>query len=228
MRNHARPRGQGDLRLGCTKPLPPELWSGLEGRGYFSANPQNYPNGCYVAEVEIEPDTGEVTLAAVSGVDDVGTMINPLILEGQMHGGIAQAAGQALKERIVHSDDGQLLSGSFTDYAMPQARDFPRFRLGFRPVPTRTNPLGVKGGAETGTIGLPPAIAGAIVDALRPLGVTDITLPATAQTVWLALRDARERHAARPPGTQFQPPAAADGRRGDGDATPEPTDNSDA
>ena len=213
---------------GAPKPLPAELWSGLEGRGYFSANPQNYPNGCYIAEVEIEPETGEVTLAAVSGIDDVGTMINPLILEGQMHGGIAQAAGQALKERVVHGDDGQLLSGSFTDYAMPQAQDFPRFKLGFRPVPTATNPLGVKGGAETGTIGLPPAIAGAIVDALRPLGVSDITLPATAQTVWLAMRDARERHAARPPGTRFEPHAHGDGRRSDGDATPEPTDNSDA
>lgn len=214
---------------GAPKPLPPELWSGLEGRGYFTANPQNYPNGCYIAEVEIEPETGQVTLAAVSGIDDVGTMINPLILEGQIHGGIAQAAGQALKERIVYSDDGQLLTASFTDYAMPQAQDFPRFRLGFRPVPTKTNPLGVKGGAETGTIGLPPAIAGAVVDALRPLGVTDITLPATAHTVWQAIRDARERHAARPSGTQFQPhPHDEAHPQSDGDTTPKPTDNSDA
>jgi carbon-monoxide dehydrogenase large subunit len=211
------------------KPLPPELWSGLEGRGYFSATPQNYPNGCYIAEVEVEPDTGHVTLAAVSGIDDVGTIINPLILEGQIHGGIAQAAGQALKECVVHGDDGQLLTGSFTDYAMPQAQDFPRFKLGFRPVPTRTNPLGVKGGAETGTIGLPPAITGAIVDALRPLGVTDVSLPATAQTVWQAIRDARERRAARKVGTDFQPYLHAIPRpQSDGDATPRATDSAEA
>ena len=211
------------------KRLPPELWSGLEGRGYFSASPQNYPNGCYVAEVEIEPETGQVTLAAVSGVDDVGVVINPLILEGQIHGGIAQATGQALKERVVHSDDGQLLTGSFTDYAMPQAQDFPRFKLAFRPVPTGTNPLGVKGGAETGTIGLPPAIAGAVVDALRPLGVTDISLPATAQTVWQAIRDAQERRAARTQGSDFQPylHAAVQPPSG-GETTPRPTDDAEA
>lgn len=214
---------------GAPKPLPPELWSGLEGRGYFSAQPQNYPNGCYVAEVEVEPDTGAVKLVAVAGVDDVGTMINPLILEGQIHGGIAQAAGQALKEQVIHGDDGQLLSGSFTDYAMPQADDFPRFRLGFRPVPTKTNPLGVKGGAETGTIGVPPAIAGAIVDALRPLGVRDISLPATAFKVWTAIHDAQRHHRSQPPDTRFrtypsEPPPGPD----DGDATPAASDNADA
>ena len=176
---------------GAPRPLPPELWNGLEGRGYFSAQPQNYPNGCYVAEVEIDPATGEVTLAAVAGVDDVGTVVNPLLLEGQIHGGVAQAVGQALKERVVHGEDGQLLTGSFTDYAMPQAHDLPPLKLRFRPVPTRTNPLGVKGGAETGTIGLPPAIAAAVVDALRPLGVTDIELPATAHAVWQAIEQAR-------------------------------------
>lgn len=214
---------------GAPKPLPPELWSGLEARGYFSAQPQNYPNGCYVAEVEIDPEIGEVKLVAVTGVDDVGTVVNPLILEGQIHGGAAQAAGQALKEQIVHSEDGQLLTGSFTDYAMPQAQDFPRFRLAFRPVPTKTNPLGVKGGGEAGTVGLPPAIAGAIVDALRPLGVTDISLPATASKVWTAIQQARERHQGQPPGTRFEthpndPPPGSD----DGDANPNPTDNADA
>ncbi|MGE0315415.1 MAG: xanthine dehydrogenase family protein molybdopterin-binding subunit [Lautropia sp.] len=182
---------------GAPKPLPADLWNGLEGQGHFSAQPQNYPNGCYVAEVEVDPETGEVRLVAIAGVDDVGTMINPLLLEGQIHGGVAQAVGQALKEKIVHGDDGQLLTGSFTDYAMPQAHDLPRMRLGFRPVPTRTNPLGVKGGAETGTIGLPPAIAAAVVDALRPLGVRDIGLPATAHTVWQAIETARARGAGR-------------------------------
>jgi carbon-monoxide dehydrogenase large subunit len=173
------------------RPLPAELWSGLEGVGYFTANPQNYPNGCYIAEVEVDPDTGDVRLAEVTAVDDVGNVINPLLLEGQIHGGIAQAAGQVLKEAVVHAADGQLLTGSFTDYAIPHAADFPRFRLALRPVPTRTNPLGVKGGAETGTVGLPPAIVGAIVDALRPLGVRDITCPATPLRVWQAIQEAR-------------------------------------
>jgi carbon-monoxide dehydrogenase large subunit len=177
---------------GAPKPLPAELWSGLEGVGHFTANPQNYPNGCYVAEVEVDPETGEVKLAAVTAVDDVGNVINPLLLEGQIHGGIAQAAGQVLKEGVVHAPDGQLLTGSFTDYAMPQAADFPRFRMALRPVPTRTNPLGVKGGAETGTVGLPPAIVAAIVDALRPLGVRDIACPATPLTVWNAIQEARK------------------------------------
>ncbi len=125
---------------GAPKPLPPELWSGLEGRGYYSAQPQNYPNGCYVVEVEVDPDTGRVTLAAVAGCDDVGTVINPLLLEGQLHGAIAQAAGQALKERVVHGDDGQLLTGSFTDYALPQAHDFPRFKLSYRSLADEDEP----------------------------------------------------------------------------------------
>jgi len=112
---------------------------------------------------------------------------------------------------------------------MPQAQDFPRFKLAFRPVPTGTNPLGVKGGAETGTIGLPPAIARAVVDALRPLGVTDISLPATAQTVWQAIRDAQERRAARTQGSDFQPylHAAVQPPSG-GETTPRPTDDAEA
>ena len=173
------------------RPLPPELRSGLEGCGYFTADPQNYPNGCYLAEVEVDPDTGQVELAAVSAVDDVGVVINPLILEGQVHGGIAQAAGQVLKEAVIFDENGQLLTGSFLDYAMPLAADFPGFRLGSRPVPTSTNPLGVKGGAETGTVGLPPAIVAAVVDALRPLGVRDIDPPITPFAVWKAIADAK-------------------------------------
>lgn len=184
---------------GAPKPLPAALWNGLEGVGHFSATPQNYPNGCYIAEVEVDPDTGEVALVDVTAVDDVGHAINPLLLEGQIHGGIAQAAGQVLKEAVLHGDDGQLLTGSFTDYAMPRAADFPRFRLALRPVPTKTNPLGVKGGAETGTVGLPPAIVSAIVDALRPLGVTDIAAPCTPLAVWQAVQAAQARRASGTP-----------------------------
>lgn len=184
---------------GGPKALPAELWSGLEGTGHFSATPQNYPNGCYVAEVEIDPETGITTLAQVTAVDDVGTVVNPLLLEGQIHGGIAQATGQALKERIIYDADGQLVTGSFIDYAIPHAKDFPRFRLDLRPVPTNTNPLGVKGGAETGTVGLPPAIIAAAVDALKPYGVRDLQAPVTAMAVWSAIEDVARAPAKQPP-----------------------------
>jgi carbon-monoxide dehydrogenase large subunit len=173
---------------GAPKPLPADLWSGLEGIGYFTANPQNYPNGCYICEVEVDPETGDVALARITAVDDVGKVINPLILEGQVHGGIAQGAGQALKEQIIHAPDGQLLTGAFTDYAMPKASDFCRFDLGMRPVPTATNPLGVKGGAETGTVGMPPAIVAAVIDALRPYGVRHLDMPLTPPKVWQAMQ----------------------------------------
>lgn len=183
---------------GVAKPIPADLRNGLEGVGYFSAEPQNYPNGCYIAEVEIDPATGEVTVDRLAGVDDVGTVINPLLLEGQVIGGAVQGLGQALKEAVVHDASGQVLSGSFTDYAMPRAADVPRMQLDTRAVPTATNPLGVKGGAETGTIGLPPAIVGAVIDALRPFGVTDMAMPATPARIWAALDAARQARTAAP------------------------------
>ena len=177
---------------GVPKSLPADMRNGLEGVGYFTAEPQNYPNGCYVAEVEIDPATGDVTVDRLSGIDDVGVVVNPLLLEGQVIGGAVQALGQALKEAVVHDASGQVLSGSFTDYAMPRAADVPRMRLDTRAVPTLTNPLGVKGGAETGTIGLPPAIIGAVVDALRPYGIRDIAMPATPARIWAAIETARK------------------------------------
>lgn len=172
--------------------LPAEVASGLEGVGYWTANPQNYPNGCYVVEVEVDPDTGVVCLDRVCAVDDFGVVINPLLLEGQIHGSIAQGVGQALNEQVVYDADGQLLTGSFMDYAMPRADDLPRsIALDTRNVPTKGNLLGVKGGAETGTVGAPPAVISAIVDALRPLGVTDIQMPATPHRVWKAIHEAK-------------------------------------
>lgn len=184
-------KGSASYNGGPPQAIPADLWSGLEGVGHFSANPQNYPNGCYVAEVEIDPETGEIRLDRIAGVDDVGTVINPLLLEGQVIGGCAQAVGQALMEAVIHDPEGQVLTGAFTDYAMPHADAFPRMALGTRPVPTRTNPLGVKGGAETGTIGLPPAIVSAVVDALRPFGVRDLPMPLTPMRVWAAMDGAR-------------------------------------
>ena len=171
--------------------LPADLAAGLEGRGYFSATAQNYPNGCYIVEVEVDPETGVVRMDRMVGVDDVGRTLNPLLLDGQVHGSIAQGAGQALLEAVIHDDSGQLLTGSFTDYAMPRADDFPAMNVSTRNVPTATNPLGVKGGAETGTVGVPHAIIAAIVDALAPLGVRTIAMPATSAGVWAAIQAAR-------------------------------------
>ncbi len=175
--------------------LPAELASGLEGVGYWTASPQNYPNGCHIVEVEVDPDTGTVRLDRVTALDDFGVVMNPLLLEGQVHGAIAQGVGQALMEQVLHDAAGQLVTGSFMDYAMPRADDFPSFTLGTRNVPTKGNVLGVKGGAETGTVGIPPAVISAIVDALRPLGVSDVPMPATPERVWRAIETARSAEA---------------------------------
>ena len=164
----------------------------LQAVGYFITTRQNYPNGCHVAEVEIDPELGRVQLDRYLAVDDIGTVINPLLADGQIQGGIAQGAGQALIERVVYDDDGQLLTGSFADYAMPRADDLPPIRTAFHAVPTDTNPLGVTGVGETGAVGAPPAIVQAITDALAPLGVHDIEMPATPSRIWQAIRDARE------------------------------------
>jgi len=175
--------------------LPPQFDVGLEASGTFAAEPPNYPNGCHVCEVEIDPDTGAVMLARYAAVDDVGRIMNHLLCEGQIHGGVAQGAGQALMERVVFDGSGQLLTGSFQDYAMPRADDLPELRSELTEVPARTNPLGVKGAGEAGATGAPPAVIGAILDALRPLGIDHIDMPATPARVWAAMQ-AREAKAA--------------------------------
>ena len=167
--------------------LPPQFDVGLEASGSFAAEPPNYPNGCHVCEVEIDPETGSVTLARYAAVDDVGKIMNKLLCEGQIHGGVAQGAGQALMEAIVFDSAGQLVTGSFQDYAMPRAEDFPELVSELTEVPARTNPLGVKGAGEAGATGAPPAIISAILDALKPLGIDHIDMPATASRVWAAI-----------------------------------------
>jgi aerobic carbon-monoxide dehydrogenase large subunit len=167
--------------------LPPQFDVGLEGSGTFAAEPPNYPNGCHVCEVEIDPETGLVTLARYVAVDDVGKVINHLLCEGQIHGGVAQGVGQALMEAIAFDAGGQLLTGSFQDYAMPRADDFPALVSELAEVPARTNPLGVKGAGEAGATGAPPAVISAILDALRPFGVEHIDMPATPNRVWTAI-----------------------------------------
>ncbi len=151
-----------------------------------------FPNGCHVAEVEIDPETGEVTLDRYTAVDDYGTLINPLLTIGQVQGGVAQGIGQALTERTVYDpDSGQLLSGSFLDYQIPRAIDLPDLNITLTGIPTKANPLGVKGSGQAGAIAAPQTIISAILDALAPLGVTHIDMPATPERVWRAIREAR-------------------------------------
>src|SRR5882762_11809832 len=148
-----------------------------------------FPNGAHVVEVEIDRDTGQVTLARYTAVDDYGVLVNPMIAAGQAHGAIAQGVGQALLEHAVYDPgSGQLIAGSFMDYAMPRADDLPSFDLGFNGTRCTTNPLGVKGCGEAGAVAAFPAVTSAILDALAPFGVTDFAGPATPERIWRAMR----------------------------------------
>jgi carbon-monoxide dehydrogenase large subunit len=172
--------------------LPAEFGLGLEGSGVYAPKQGNFPNGCHVCEVEVDPETGVVEIVSYTAVDDVGRAINPLLLSGQVHGGIAQGVGQALMENLVYDEaSGQLLAASFLDYCMPRADNLPSIKMGHHDVPTSGNPLGVKGAGEAGTTGATPAVINAILDALRPLGVRELQMPATSQTVWRAIAAAR-------------------------------------
>jgi aerobic carbon-monoxide dehydrogenase large subunit len=150
-----------------------------------------FPNGTHVCEVELDPETGEIEIARYTVVDDFGVTLNPLLLEGQIHGGIVQGAGQALMENTIYSDDGQLLTASFMDYQLPRAADFPTFHFETRNVPSTTNPLGLKGAGEAGTIGSTPAVMNAVLDVLnREYGIKHFDMPATPQRVWRAIQQA--------------------------------------
>ncbi len=168
--------------------LPPELGIGLDGTGTHPG-PYTFPNGCMICEVEIDTETGAVSVSRLSAVDDAGVIINPLTFEGQLHGSTAQGLGEALLEQMLYDrQSGQLLTGSFTDYVMPRADNMPPIRSDVQPVPTKTNLLGVKGGSETGNVAAPAAIVNAIVDALAPFGVTDMPIPATPERIWRAIK----------------------------------------
>jgi carbon-monoxide dehydrogenase large subunit len=172
--------------------LPKGMEPGLYETGTFSPPQDTYPNGCHVCEVEVDPDTGAVQIVAYAVVDDVGTVINPKTLKGQIHGGVAQGAGQVLMEQVAYDrESGQLLTASFMDYAMPRADTFPEFAVESNPVPTKLNPLGAKGAGEAGTVGALPAVMNAIIDALAPAGVTHLEMPATPERVWRALAAAQ-------------------------------------
>jgi len=165
---------------------------GLIAGATFACKEQNFPNGCHVCELEIDQETGTVEILRYSVVDDVGTVMNPLLLEGQICGGIAQGVGQVLMEDIRFDPaSGQLLTGSFMDYAMPRADTLSAIDCEDHPVPTKTNPLGVKGAGEAGNVGALPAVSNALVDALAPLGIRHIEMPATPERIWRAIQGAR-------------------------------------
>jgi carbon-monoxide dehydrogenase large subunit len=168
--------------------LPGGMEPGLFEHASFAPVQETFPNGTHICEVEVDPETGSVALLNYAVVDDVGNEINPLTLEGQVVGGVVQGLGQILMEQIVYDDTGQLLTGSFMDYAMPRAGDICGFQVGHNPVPTQLNPLGVKGAGEAGTVGALAAAMNAIVDAL---GTEDIEMPTTPERVWRALNRKR-------------------------------------
>jgi carbon-monoxide dehydrogenase large subunit len=187
-----------DVAMAAANPskLPHSMEPGLVATAVYNLEVENYPNGAHVCEVEIDPDTGVVDVLRYSVVDDVGTVLNPLLVHGQITGGVAQGAGQVLMEDIhFDSDTGQLVSGSFMDYAMPRATDLASVAMKSNPVPTKTNPLGVKGCGEAGCVGAMPAVANAIVDALSVYGIRHIEMPASPERVWRAIQDASRQAA---------------------------------
>src|SRR5712691_11407695 len=171
--------------------LPPELSQTLDVSNISEGPPATFPNGCHVAEVEIDPETGTVDVVRYTFVNDFGVVINPLLVDGQAHGGIVQGIGQALREHTVYDGEGQLLTGSYMDYAMPRAEDAPLFVNASHPVPATTNPLGAKGCGEAGCAGALPSVMNALVDALSEFGIRHIDMPATPERVWRAIRNAR-------------------------------------
>ena len=173
-------------------PLPPGLEPGLSDEAFFEPDNNTYPFGCHISMLEIDRDTGEPTLLRLVAVDDAGNLINPLIVEGQIHGGLAQGIGQAMIEEVVYGEDGQLITGSFMDYAMPRAIDFPRFELDSTVTPTPVNPLGAKGVGEAGTLGSTPSIVAAAVDALSEFGVTHIDMMLRPEKLWRIIHGPRQ------------------------------------
>ncbi|HEX5508642.1 MAG TPA: molybdopterin cofactor-binding domain-containing protein, partial [Pseudolabrys sp.] len=164
--------------------IPDDMEPGLTATAVYKAPVNNYPNGCHVCELEIDRETGVVQIVRYSVVDDVGTVLNPMLLHGQIHGGVAQGAGQILMEDIHFDPSGQLVTASFMDYAMPHARHLSNIAVEANPVPTKTNPLGTKGAGEAGNVGALPAVANAVVDALSEFGIKHIEMPATPERIW--------------------------------------------
>ncbi|MEF8841257.1 MAG: xanthine dehydrogenase family protein molybdopterin-binding subunit [Haloarculaceae archaeon] len=179
-----------DVAYGGADGLPEDVEPGLEATTYFDPSNYTFPFGTHVAVVEVDPGSGEIAFERYVAVDDVGTQINPKIVEGQIHGGVAQGIGQALYEEAVYDDNGNLLTGSLQDYAMPKAEHLPEMEWDSTVTPCPHNPLGVKGVGEAGAIAAPPAVVNAVVDALEPFGVENIDMPLSPETVWTAIQEA--------------------------------------
>ena len=171
--------------------LPPGMESGLNGFDTFKSPGPTFPNACHVSEVEIDQETGTIAVLRYVAVDDVGTVMNPMLLKGQLHGGIVQGIAQITGEQVVMDKAGQVLTGSFMDYQMPRADEYPAFEIETHEVPSPRNPLGIKGAGEAGTVGAVACLASAVLDALAPLGIHDIEFPATPERIWRALRTVR-------------------------------------
>ena len=177
--------------------MPPGMESGLSGFSTFRPSAPTFPNACHVAEVEIDPETGTSRILRYIAVEDVGTILNPMLLDGQIHGGVAQGAGHVFGEQGIWDENGQPLTGSFMDYVMPRADELPRFEIVTNGVPTSRNPLGVKGAGEAGTVGAVACLTSAVLDALGPLGIIDLQTPFTPQRLWRAIEEAKEGAPAR-------------------------------
>lgn len=167
--------------------IPAGMEPGLAATAVHTTSVDNYPNGCHICEVEIDRETGVAEIVRYNVVDDVGTVLNPMLLHGQIHGGVAQGAGQALMENIQFDSSGQLVTASFMDYAIPHAHNLSAIHVESNPVPTKTNPLGTKGAGEAGCVGALPAVVNAVVDALTEFGIKHIEMPATAERIWRAI-----------------------------------------
>jgi carbon-monoxide dehydrogenase large subunit len=157
--------------------------------------PSAFPNGCHIAEVEVDPETGAAKVVRYSAVNDLGTIVNPLLVEGQIQGGVVQGLGQALLEHAVYDSDGQFVTGSFMDYAMPRAHGVPTINVLSHPVPTKSNPLGAKGCGEAGTSGGLASVANAVIDALSEYGIRHLEMPMTPARIWHAIQEAKARRA---------------------------------
>jgi carbon-monoxide dehydrogenase large subunit len=175
--------------------LPADGPQSLDVKHVSEGSPAAYPNGCHVCEVEVDPDTGVIEIVKYLAVNDFGTIINPMLTDGQTHGGVVQGLGQCLLEHVVYDEQGQLLTGSFMDYAMPRAHHTPNFEVLSHPVPATTNPLGVKGCGEAGCAGSLTSIMNAVADALSEYGIKHIDMPASPALVWQAIQDAKKNGA---------------------------------
>jgi carbon-monoxide dehydrogenase large subunit len=175
--------------------MPEDVPSSLDVDHTTGPVPSTFPNGCHVAEVEIDPQTGVVEIVRYTGVNDFGTVVNPMLVAGQLHGGVAQGIGQAFMENVSYDSNGQPITGSFMDYALPRAEDIPFMQIGDHPSPAKSNPLGTKGCGEAGCAGSLSALINAVIDALSEVGVTEIDMPLTSERVWRAIQDHKTKAA---------------------------------